>query len=319
MSEPTKVAVIDIGSNSIKLLVARRGTNCGRVKPAHESALNARISAGINRAEPRLSEEGMAVGLGAIETLLAEAAPQQPQAIQLVATSAVRDALNRDEFISRVQQATGHTIRTLTGTEEANYIGRGLLSDPALVDAQDYYVFDLGGGSLECLCFQQRSVTKAVSLPLGCVRLTERFVANREAPLAPDEIAALHHHVAATLQASGFAFHLPPHAPAIGTGGTLVSCRAILAARQGVPFAASSPRLAVEALAQLAREVGAMPLNARREIPGLPSARADVFPVAVQTVLALMGAGGFAALQHSFYNLRYGIADELLKLCANRG
>src|SRR5262245_15760732 len=129
MSSP--VAVIDIGSNSIKILVARRAAD-GRIEPLKIRTIDARISAGISQANPRLSEDGMARGLAAIQELLAEAAPFQPARITLVATSAVRDAANGPAFREQVRAVTGQTIRILSGDEEANLIGRGLTADPAL-------------------------------------------------------------------------------------------------------------------------------------------------------------------------------------------
>lgn len=312
MSDSTKVAVIDIGSNSIKVLVARRGTNCRRVKPVYESTIDARISAGINRDAPRLSPEGMAVGLGAIRQLLAEITPYAPTKIQLVATSAVRDALNRDEFLKLVQTETSRAIRILTGTEEAAFIGRGLLADPALGEASDCYVFDLGGGSLECLRLRNRQLETALSLPLGCVRLTEKFVADRSAPLSPATCGEIKQYAARVLSEAGFAFSLPTGTPAIGTGGTLYSCRAILAHRAGLEIEQSSPIIAHGVLVELAAELAAMPLDARKSVPKLPPARADVFPAALFTFLGVMEVGRIAALHHSKYNLRYGIADELL-------
>lgn len=313
MKTPETVAVIDIGSNSIKVLVARLGRNCGRVKPVYQRPIDARISAGINRAEPRLSAAGMAAGLDAIKTLLREVEPHQPRHIQLVATSAVRDALNRDEFLGLVKNATGHAIRVLTGTEEANYIGRGLLADPALDDVDNFYVFDLGGGSLECLRFRDRTIEVAQSLPLGCVRLTERFVTDRETPVAGETIQAIEHYASDTLAASGFAFSLPPESPAIGTGGSLFTCRSVLAHKTGVSVESSSPFLSREDLSNLLAKVSAMPLEERRKLDGLPPARADVFPTALATLLAVIKAGALPGLHHSNYNLRYGIAAELLK------
>ena len=170
------VAIIDIGSNSIKLLVATRSAG-GHVTALTHRTIDARISAGISRAAPRLSEDGMSRGVEAVHTLLADAAPFAPAHFVLVATSAVRDAHNGADFIARVRALTGHTIRILTGDQEANLIGRGLTCDPALTTLRDFYVFDLGGGSLECLAFRDRQIAQAVSLQLGCVRLTDKFVA----------------------------------------------------------------------------------------------------------------------------------------------
>ncbi|WP_415907660.1 hypothetical protein [Oleiharenicola sp. Vm1] len=180
MSAPA-VAVVDIGSNSIKALVAARAPDGGLEIRLHQS-LDARISAGISAATPRLSEEGMTRGLAAVQALLALAAPFAPARTLLVATSAVRDAANGAEFRARIRAATGHEIRILTGREEANGIGRGLTADAALADLRDFYVFDLGGGSLECLEFRDRQIQQELSLQLGCVRLTEKFVRDPSAP-----------------------------------------------------------------------------------------------------------------------------------------
>jgi exopolyphosphatase/guanosine-5'-triphosphate,3'-diphosphate pyrophosphatase len=108
------VAVIDIGSNSIKVLVATRAAN-GSVQALKYRTIDARISAGLSEAIPRLSEEGMARGLDAIRSLLADIAPFAPTEIILVATSAVREAANGDDFRQRVLAATGHAIRLLSG------------------------------------------------------------------------------------------------------------------------------------------------------------------------------------------------------------
>lgn len=308
---PPSVAVIDIGSNSIKVLVATRAAD-GGVAALKMQTIDARISAGISRSEPRLSEQGMARGVAAVRELLDAAAGFSPAHTLLVATSAVRDARNGWEFRDRVRAETGHAIRILTGDEEANLIGRGLTCDPALRGLRDFYVFDLGGGSLECLAFRDRTIEQAVSLPLGCVRLTEKFVADSTQPFSANARDAVAAHTRETLARDGFRFALPPQAAAIGTGGTVTTARAILGARAGLAFDATAPVIATGALAELLASIGDLPLSARQKIPGLPPARADIFPVALATLLAVAEAGRFTSYRNSFYNLRYGLAAELL-------
>lgn len=305
------VAVIDIGSNSIKLLVASRGPQ-GTIAALTARTLDARISTGISEDAPELTEESMQRGLAAIRELLASAAPFAPQQTILVATSAVRDALNGQVFRDRVHHATGQPIRILTGEEEAGLIGRGLMCDPALAALSDFYVFDLGGGSLECLAFRHRRMEQAVSLQLGCVRLTEQFVRDSTQPLASESRAAIARHVIATLARGWFQFSLPAGAVAVGTGGTITTFRAVLAARANVLLEATATRVAVAQMRALGAELSALPLIDRRRIPGLPPARADVFPAALVTLCALAEAGGFTAFQHSFYNLRFGLAAAAL-------
>lgn len=303
------VAVVDVGSNSIKVLVADRGAD-GRIHALGTKTLDVRISAGIARETPRLSEEGMIRGLGAIQELLAYASTFSPRQISLVATSAVRDAENGREFCQRVLTATGNAIRILSGNEEANLIGRGLTCDPALDGLRDFYVFDLGGGSLECLAFQDRCVRQAVSLQLGCVRLTEAFVRVSADPVPFGIIAAVEKITAVTVQAH-FKFDVSG-AAAVGTGGTITTARAVLGARAGVSFDATSPVVKVTQLRDLCDELAGLSLADRQKTPGLPPARADVFPVALATLVAVANAGGFHSYQHSLYNLRFGLAAEML-------
>ena len=307
----SSIAVIDIGSNSIKILVAARDAT-GALQSLHYRTIDARISAGISRAEPRLTEEGMTRGLEAITSLLADAATHTPSKIILVATSAVRDALNGADFIARVHAATGHTIRLLSGDEEANLIGRGLTCDPALTGLRDFYVFDLGGGSLECLAFRDRRIVQAVSLQLGCVRLTEKFISDATGPLTTNQAITIATYTREVIARSGFTFSLPSTATALGTGGTVTTVRTIIGARHGHTLAQTSTQIPLSGLCTLLDELGALPLAERQKIPGLPPARADVFPTALTTVITLAEIGGFTAFENSLYNLRWGLVADAL-------
>ena len=303
------VAVIDIGSNSIKLLVASQGEN-GRLVAKQLQALEARISTGLSAEQPRLSSEGIARGVAAVRELIEEAVAWQPEATVVVATSAVRGASNGADFCAAIQAETGLTVRILSGEEEAQLIGRGLLCDPKLTAERDFYVFDLGGGSLECIAFQDRKVTAEVSLPLGCVRLTEKFVARPALPFTADDQAAIAAHTRAALIAAHFSLAL--QGTAIGTGGTLTTARAILGARSGQVLEQISAELPVATLRELLEQIGGLPLAERKKIPGLQPGRADVFPAALATLIALADLGGFTAYRHSLYNLRWGVAAEAL-------
>ena len=310
MVKPSLVAVIDIGSNSIKSLVAARAPD-GQLVALKQRTLDARISAGLGKEKPVLSEEGMTRGLGAIRELIEEVGQRRPAKIQLVATSAVRDASNGAAFRERVKKATKHDIRILSGDEEANLIGRGLTCDPALAELKNFYVFDLGGGSLECLAFKNRKIQKAVSLQLGCVRLTEKFVKDPAAPVPPEVLAEIAAHVTTALKEAGLNFDLP-ESVGIATGGTVTTVRAILGARDQLRAEETSPAVATDQLRELLATLAPLTLDQRKRVPGLPSARADVFPAALATIIAAADLGGFAGFIHSFYNLRWGLAAEML-------
>lgn len=304
------VAVIDIGSNSIKVLVAARDVT-GSITALKSRTIDARISAGISRAEPLLNEEGITRGLAAIRQLLADAAPFAPARTILVATSAVRDARNGADFRARVKAATGHDIRILTGDEEANLIGRGLTCDLALADLKDFYAFDLGGGSLECLLFRERQIDQALSFKLGCVRLTERFVQSPADPLQSHECHAIARHVRDELKRSGFRF--PVTAPAaVFAGGSMSTVRAIKGARHGLQLEDTPAVIGTDTLGQLLDELAPLTLEERKAVPGLPAARADVFPAALVTMITVADYAHIDRFHHSLHNLRWGLAAEAL-------
>ncbi|HTL69198.1 MAG TPA: phosphatase [Lacunisphaera sp.] len=309
-AQSRSVAVVDIGSNSIKVLVAARDAS-GAIRELKSRTLEARISAGIGAEKPKLTEEGIRRGLGAIRELLMEAEPYRPARTVLVATSAVRDAVNGAEFCARVKAAVKLDIRILSGTEEANAIGRGLTCDRALADLHDFYLFDLGGGSLECLSFKNRIVRQALSLQLGCVRLTEKFVTDPGAPFPAAARTAVIGHVKHVLSEAEFKFDLAG-AAGVAMGGTVSTARAIVGAGAGKRAEQVSPVIPVTLVERLLDHVGVLPLVDRQRVPGLPPARADVFPAALATLLALAEASGLREFRHSFHNLRWGLAAELL-------
>jgi exopolyphosphatase/guanosine-5'-triphosphate,3'-diphosphate pyrophosphatase len=304
------VALLDVGSNTIKILVAVLDAH-GHVNPLLSRAVDARISAGISRENPSLSEAGMDAAMAAINQLLAEAAPFGPVRVDIVATSAVRDAGNGSAFAERVRRETGFEMRILTGAEEAGGIGAGLTCDPALADLANFYVFDLGGGSLECLAFEGRAVRQETSLPLGCVRLTEKYVTDPSEPVRLVTCKRIMGHTRTTLAESGFRFDLPD-ATAIATGGTASTARAIYGVREGRTGGETSSLLTVRQLREQLEQVAALPLAERKKMPGLPPERADVYPAALATLIAVAEAGGLVSYRHSFYNLRYGLAARML-------
>jgi len=310
---PDTVSVIDVGSNSIKLLVARAGGAPNSLETLFSETIETRISAGISRELPRLTAEAIATGTATIAELHRMALNFQPAQIAIVATSAVRDAINGDDFVQAVFAATGLQIRILSGSEEATYIGQGLSCDPAIAGMTRFIQTDIGGGSLELIRFEEGEITQAISLQLGAVRLTERFVEDKDAPLAPEAEAAIRSHVTEQLTASGFDF-APAELPLIATGGAYTVSRAVLAAAAGGNMEHSSPHLERSTLDQLKNKLAPLPLHERLSIPHLPAARADIIPTALITIDALLEVAERSSLTHSFYNLRYGIAASLLKL-----
>jgi len=310
---PETVAVIDVGSNSIKLLVARAGSAPKSLETLFSETIETRISAGISRELPSLSDHAITEGTATIAELQRLALNYQPDQTAIVATSAVRDAINGADFVQSVFEATGLRIQTLSGSEEATLIGHGLSCDPAIAGTTSFIQTDIGGGSLELIRFEDGLIQQAISLQLGAVRLTERFVEDKDAPFTAEAEAAIRAHVRQELTRSSFDFS-PNHLPLIATGGAYTVSRAILAAQAHSDMEHSSPHLERATLDQLKRELAPLALHERLSTPHLPAARADIIPTALVTIDALLDYAGRTHLTHSIYNLRYGIAAQRLEL-----
>lgn len=313
MTQDKTVAVIDVGSNSIKLLLAAYTVPDRQIKAQFSETIETRISAGISQEQPTLSDRAIDTGIASIKELLQIAEKYQPIAIRIVATSAVRDAQNGMEFIDRIKNETGHIMQVLSGQEEANYIGRGLACDPQLHGIKNFLQMDLGGGSLELVRFANNEIEQAVSLQLGSVRLTEAFLSDPDAPLSNATQKQITDHVRNALANAAFDFQ-PYDWPILITGGAATVTRAILAARDHQPIDQIPPHLKLATLSKLRTQLAQLPLHDRLSVPHLPARRADILPTALLTIETVLQFSKREATTHSFYNLRYGIAREALNI-----
>ena len=305
------VAVIDVGSNSIKLLVAQKSAEGKSFEKVFSKTLEIRISAGISHQNHELTEEAMHIGSQSIAVLVHLARDHEPKTIKIVATSAVRDAINGPEFVERVNKATGIRLDILSGIEEATYIGKGLRCDPLIAGMEHFVQMDIGGGSLELISLSQDSIQKVCSLQLGAVRLTEKFVPDRTVAINSATETIIQNHVLESLKTSEFNFE-PITDPMTVTGGAFSVIRSILAAQAVDETTDASPVLYKKDITQLKKTLCHLSLEERKAVPGLPAERADVMPTALITIDTILERSCRDTIIHSFYNLRYGIAAELL-------
>ena len=169
--KPVRRAVVDVGTNSIKLLVAE--FNGFEVRPLLEESKQTRLGQGFYPTHV-LQPGPIAQTVEAIAAFRAKAAELGAGAPKVVATSAVRDARNREELISAVKQACGLLIRVISGEEEADYGFKGVTSDPSLAK-ELLLLLDVGGGSTEFILGQGHQKHFTQSVQLGTVRLLEEL------------------------------------------------------------------------------------------------------------------------------------------------
>jgi exopolyphosphatase/guanosine-5'-triphosphate,3'-diphosphate pyrophosphatase len=280
-------AVIDIGSNTVKLLVA--DVDGGQVRPLVSKAATTRLGEGVGESK-RLTPRAVARTLEALGKFIADAKELAAANTIAFTTSAVREAQNRGEFLGAVRDKFALEVEVITGEREAELIFRGAASDPAWAKER-ILVMDVGGGSAEFILGNAGAIERAKSLPLGAVRLTEKF---RDASFV--ELTAF---LRATFHRELAPYHVGRWRM-IGTGGTITTLANVRHAKT------DHARLSLEQIRALVSELNAMTLEERKRVPGLPPERADIIVAGGAVFLFAMEALNAEELTVSMRNLRYG-------------
>jgi len=279
--------VIDIGSNTVKLLVADvQGT---QVMPVVSKDRTTRLGEGVDQTH-HLTHTAIARTVQAIADFQKEARTLGATEIIALTTSAARDAENRAEFLQAVHAQCGLEAQVITGEREAELIFRGVSSDSEW-SAQPLLVIDVGGGSAEFIQGKAGQVELLQSSPLGALRLTEKFGEDKHTELCR-YIRAMLQPMLASYAASG--------RRVLGTGGTGTTAARIACGM------ADHVVLSYEQLRGLVERLRAMPLAERKQVPGLPPERADIIVAGGAVYLVAMEILRAETLTLSIRNLRYG-------------
>lgn len=297
-----RFATIDVGTNSVLLLVAER-TPEGRFEAVLERAEITRLGRGVD-ATRRLSPEGMEATLAVLESFAREARELGAQDIAVSATSAARDAQNGAEFLAAAKARAGVTVEIISGQLEAQLSFAAVHADFASDAAGPLLVLDIGGGSTEFIYGNPAGhVDFRHSFDVGAVRLTERFV--RSDPMSAEDHSRLVAHLRETFRP------LPPPPPGavlVGVAGTVTTLYAVQYAID--PYDAEEVHggtLTVSELEALANRLCVMPLEQRRALPGLQPKRADVISAGALILLESVKALGLDACRVSDRGLRWGL------------
>jgi exopolyphosphatase/guanosine-5'-triphosphate,3'-diphosphate pyrophosphatase len=296
-------AVVDLGSNSFRMVVYEWGD--GRWRRTDEIFEAVRVGAGLT-ADGALSEEAIGRALATIDVFahFAHASGLAPDDQVFVATSAIRDAANREAFLARAERAAGTRVRVLSGQEEARYGYLAAVNSTTLADGA---VLDLGGGSLQLVRVVGRLEAQAASWPLGAVRMTERFLADGR-PASRKQLERLRSHAARALADAAW---LPATRRLVGIGGTARTLAAAIdQARQRPTFGVQGSVVDADGLDELIGVLAALPARERASVPGIKVARADLILAGAVVVRAAMDACALDALEVTEAGLREGILFE---------
>jgi len=299
-------AVIDVGTNSVKLLLA---TVQGRaVEPVHEESKQTRLGAGFYQTRI-LCAEPIRATAEAVAFFAAKAREMRAASIRVIGTSAARDALNAAELIEAIRAASGLVLEIISGDVEADWVYRGVTSDPRLA-GRSMMILDIGGGSSEFIVGENFSKTFSGSFPLGAVRTIESLqLADPPGLEAMTRCRAnvgqfLREHVLAEASTALRACSTRPIL--IGTGGTatILACMAARA-KEFNREQIESLVITAEQVRHTGEDLWQQTLAQRQRIPGLPPKRADVILAGSVIYATIMEEMGFAELRISTRGLRY--------------
>ena len=307
-------AVIDVGTNSVKLLVADVAS--GGVCPVHEDSRQTRLGRGFYEMH-RLQPEPIALTAVAVAEFVGVARQQKSISIRVIATSAARDAINATELTDAIFRACGLTTEIITGAREADWAFQGVATDAELAK-HPLLLLDVGGGSTEFILGHGARKTFAHSFPLGTVRLMEKFPSSD--PPIPDDFLQCRDWVKNLFAAEvwpllGPALKQEKKAGTIrlvGTGGTTSILAGLEKKLEGFDREKiESVVLTFDQVVAHRKKLWRLPLAERREIPGLPPNRADVILTGVLIYEAVMEEFDFPQLYISTRGLRFAaVMDE---------
>jgi exopolyphosphatase/guanosine-5'-triphosphate,3'-diphosphate pyrophosphatase len=318
MQPDERLAVIDLGSNSFRLVVFVAGA--GWWKRIDEIYEPVRIGEGL-MASGRLGEQPMQRALATLDVFahFCRASGLGADSVDAVATSAIRDAENAEEFLARARACLGLPIRVLSREQEARY---GYLAAVNSTTLRDGNVLDLGGGSLQLVRVSGRLISSSGSWPLGTVRMSERFLPPN-GPAKRRQLEELREHVAVQLaQAPWLAedARLEHGRRLVGIGGTVRNLAAAAQRAAGLPSnGVQGMVVRRDALDELVARLAALPAAERASVPGIKPARSDLILAGAVVVQGVLQAGGFDALETTEAGMREGVFFERLLDPEGRG
>lgn len=278
-----KIAAIDIGTNSMRLLLCEYDRRHFGHKEKH--LIVTRLGQGLSGSGV-ISQEAIDRNIKALKIFKEKADQFGAQEIIAIATSAVRDAENRKEFLEKAKQYTGIDINVITGETEAVLGITGVTSDLS-AEVENILVIDIGGGSTELVLGNANGIRYATSINAGTVRMTEKFINSH--PMAKNEIEKLNNNLKQLFEEPIRQLKSMAIKKTIAIGGTATTMAAIYHSLCIYdPTIVHNTVIAFDYLQDLLEELKNMSLEQRYDVKGLQKERADVIPAGMIIMLHIM-------------------------------
>jgi len=299
------LAAIDIGSNSVRLKIARLQGR--RLKEIHEDREVTRLGEGVF-SNGMLSPEAMNETVRVLQRFHRATQECGTDSVRLVATAALRDARNSRSFVEWVRSTTGWNMEIISGLEEARLIHLGLVSYGRL-NADPVLLVDLGGGSCELTISRRGQIRETISLPLGAVRLTHEFLEHD--PPRKRELERLRGFVAREMGRIQDRIRSARVRAVIATSGTAAALAAVSAHLARGRRQAPPSKVTRDMMRRIVKQITRLPLEQRRKIPGIGPRRAEIICAGAVVYGELLDRGHVTGFRYSPLGLRDGILAQM--------
>ncbi|WP_329132631.1 Ppx/GppA family phosphatase [Streptomyces sp. NBC_01476] len=313
----TRVAAIDCGTNSIRLLVADLDPAAGTLTDLERRMRIVRLGQGVDRTgrlAPEALERTFAACREYAELIRVHGVPHER--VRFVATSASRDAENRDDFVRGVRAILGVEPEVITGDQEAEFSFTGATRELGAADGlpTPYLVVDIGGGSTEFV-LGDRHVIAARSVNIGCVRMTERHLlrdGHLTDPPTPEQIAAMTADIDAALSEAARAVPFDRARTLVGLAGSVTTIGGIALGLPAYdPAAIHHSRVSLEQVREITTRLLTATHAERAAIPVMHEGRTDVIGAGALVLLRIMERTGAKEVVVSEHDILDGIAFSL--------
>jgi exopolyphosphatase/guanosine-5'-triphosphate,3'-diphosphate pyrophosphatase len=302
-----RLAAMDIGSNTIRLLVA--DCHGGEVWPLRHERKVTRMASGLHLSG-MISRPALEETTRTLESFAAVARQEGAERITMAGTSALRDASNAPEAVRALEGASGLRLEIISGENEARIMAMGVLS--GIESGGRAIIFDIGGGSTEFIALDEGEVLRAVTLPAGVVRMVEEFL--HDDPPSRDDMDSLDRHAALMAHEAleGLGRHAGDGSMLIGTAGTATTLASLdMGLERYDRQRVQGHVLSLEKICDLEAYVKSLPLDIRKKIKGMDPERADLIIAGARLTIRTMKALGFEHMTVSDHGLLEGLIVRL--------
>lgn len=315
------LASIDIGSNTLRLLLAKVEQN--RLVCVHSDRIITRLGNRVDQTG-RLQDENIKASLSALKEFSSVISKYRVRRVMAVATSALREASNSDAFVKRVFDATGISIKVIPGEKEAELTLKGILAafpaSESRVLPPSMFILDIGGGSTEWILYRDQAHINMGSIPVGVIKLTQNFL--KTDPISETDLKKLNAEIVSVIEDLKKRIRDLINGPTqfIGTAGTFTAIASIDLGLDAYSREKIHLRtISLSGLQALGNKLMALSLEERKKVKGLEPERADLIIPGVQFTIKVMESLKFDELTISDYGLLEGVLLDIGKSISETG